>query len=473
MSGTGSIRIADMPVLTGVNDATSFVAERAGSGRFNAPDLKSYVLGAEQSARIAGDTFTPPGAGGTPMPVVDRLEQSVLVTDYGAVGDGVHDDTAAIQAAINYVQTFSTGRAGMVVIPPGIYRITASLWITSTGVNLVGQGRLVSIIQAPSGSAFDWLKVYSSGGGISYISVRGIGFVPLGPQAAGSRGIYQGGIAAVVTYTDISVSNAYIGFRVEAGASGSVCRWTDFYIDQCSGAGFWVGNSGTVVTGFSAREGDIAQCGSGIVLQNCSGVYLNTLSIILCTEGISVAPQNGDSVRFVFCDQVQGDSSTDAGWTFSTTGTGEISNFICNNCWACGAQQNGIVVNVGAAIDGFTWADGHVRSNGEHGILLSAGTNLAVSGSNVFHNNYTNSAGVNGITVGAGVSGFRIIGNTCGAGGFDRQSGVTCYQKYGIVVSAGASDHYVIMGNVCSGNTVGGTADNGTGTNKSVSGNVV
>jgi hypothetical protein len=395
---SGSIRIVEMPLLAGVNDTTSFVGERAGSGRFNATDLKGYVIDTEIADRIDGDMFYPAGTGGIPMPVVDRLAQSVLVTDYGALGDGVADDTAAIQAAINYIQTLPT--AGYVVLPPGTYKTTASLVISATGVHLVGQGRRVSIIAAVTASNFDWLKINNFTAGISFVSVRGIGFVPAGPQAVGGRGIFQAGVASVVTYHDISVSNAYIGFRVEAGSAGSVCRWTDFYIDQCAGAGFWVGAPGTVVTGFTARDGDIAQCGSGIVLQNCSGVYLNSISAILCTEGISVAPQNGDSVRFVFCDQAQFDSSTDTSWIFTTTGTGIIGNVICNNCWAGGSQQNGIYVATGAALDGFTWADGHVLNNGEHGIQINGGTNIAITGSNIFQNNFTNSAGVNGITIG-------------------------------------------------------------------------
>ena len=44
------------------------------------------------------------------------------VTGYGAIGDGTADDTAAIQAAVNALP--STG--GLVVIPPGTYKLTGS-----------------------------------------------------------------------------------------------------------------------------------------------------------------------------------------------------------------------------------------------------------------------------------------------------------------------------------------------------------
>jgi hypothetical protein len=44
------------------------------------------------------------------------------VKDYGAIGNDIHDDTAAIQAAIN--DTFSTG---IIFFPPGVYKITSPL----------------------------------------------------------------------------------------------------------------------------------------------------------------------------------------------------------------------------------------------------------------------------------------------------------------------------------------------------------
>ncbi|MHA2066623.1 MAG: glycosyl hydrolase family 28-related protein, partial [Candidatus Thorarchaeota archaeon] len=45
--------------------------------------------------------------------------QFLNVKAYGAVGDGVTDDTAAIQAAID-----DTSPTGVVVMPPGLFKIT-------------------------------------------------------------------------------------------------------------------------------------------------------------------------------------------------------------------------------------------------------------------------------------------------------------------------------------------------------------
>ena len=53
------------------------------------------------------------------------------VKDYGAVGDGVHDDTSAIQAAIDAAQASSGG--SVVFMPDGTYLLTSSLTIGCSG----------------------------------------------------------------------------------------------------------------------------------------------------------------------------------------------------------------------------------------------------------------------------------------------------------------------------------------------------
>jgi hypothetical protein len=68
----------------------------------------------------------------------DRFADTVNVKDFGAVGNGVTDDTAAIQAAIDYVQGVSSGQTEL-YFDAKVYRIAGTLNITGM-VRLIGQG---------------------------------------------------------------------------------------------------------------------------------------------------------------------------------------------------------------------------------------------------------------------------------------------------------------------------------------------
>lgn len=65
------------------------------------------------------------------------------VLSFGAVGDGVTDDTAAIQLAID---TAETDGYGTVYFPPGRYKTTSGLTVTASNISLKGAGRGASFI---------------------------------------------------------------------------------------------------------------------------------------------------------------------------------------------------------------------------------------------------------------------------------------------------------------------------------------
>lgn len=76
--------------------------------------------------------FTPAGTGAVATTVQAKLRESVSVKDFGAVGDGVADDAAAIQAAID------ANPGDRIMFPNGKYLIGATLTITTPGTRLEG-----------------------------------------------------------------------------------------------------------------------------------------------------------------------------------------------------------------------------------------------------------------------------------------------------------------------------------------------
>ena len=89
----------------------------------------------------SGAPFTQIGPGAITRTVKSKLRDVVSVKDFGAVGNGVTDDTAAIQAALD------VGAGIQIHFPKGTYKITSSLNLKS-GNMLTGDGREFTRIQA-------------------------------------------------------------------------------------------------------------------------------------------------------------------------------------------------------------------------------------------------------------------------------------------------------------------------------------
>ncbi len=93
------------------------------------------ALAASNGSSLVG--FIQSGTGAVATTVQAKLRETVSVKDFGAVGDGVADDTSAIQAAINSVLT----KNGSVFFPAGRYRVTSGYTNSSSNsVKLYGEG---------------------------------------------------------------------------------------------------------------------------------------------------------------------------------------------------------------------------------------------------------------------------------------------------------------------------------------------
>lgn len=99
-------------------------------------------------------TFTQLGTGALTRAMQNKVREIVSITDFGAVGDGVTDNTTAIQAAIDYAETLVEAITAsydiitaQVFIPPGEYTHGELLVAQAVdGVQLVGAGEGVSVL---------------------------------------------------------------------------------------------------------------------------------------------------------------------------------------------------------------------------------------------------------------------------------------------------------------------------------------
>ena len=124
-----------------------------------APPLNSSIeiltneTGVINTGNATAISYTASFAGATAQTVQTKLEQYVSVKDFGAVGDGVTDDTDAIQAAIDYastlVQSVITNKVDFVTagvyVPAGIYLHTDTIYVKE-GVRLYGESKSSSML---------------------------------------------------------------------------------------------------------------------------------------------------------------------------------------------------------------------------------------------------------------------------------------------------------------------------------------
>ena len=130
-------------------------------------DLSTAVTTADLASVLPGKGdalvgYKAAGTGAVASTVHDHLAADwINVKDYGAVGDGVNDDTAEIQAAID---ACGAADGGTVFFPKGTYLISAPIHIDylnqGHGIHLVGESRWFSKIQTTG--AIDGITIGSN-----------------------------------------------------------------------------------------------------------------------------------------------------------------------------------------------------------------------------------------------------------------------------------------------------------------------
>jgi hypothetical protein len=141
-----------------------FLGGRLGLGAQERPDAQARLYAVLNKANVfVADNFFKSG-----RPWAD-------VCAYGAKGDGVADDTAAIQAAID-----SRTAGGAVMFPAGTYKITAPINVGVNDLHLIGAGRS-SILSAGSAQASPLIKVNQVRGVmIDMLQLKGQNLAPVG-----------------------------------------------------------------------------------------------------------------------------------------------------------------------------------------------------------------------------------------------------------------------------------------------------
>lgn len=176
--------------------------------------VKATDLAATGGSALVG--FQQAGAGAVARTAQSKMRDVVSVLDFGAVGDGVTDDTAAIQAAINHIKTAG---GGVVFFPYANYKVTGTVSVAGNfgfaGIKLIGNNsKITSIANAP----VFLIDAHAGGGGASApeyrINAVVEGFYFYGPGAGQTSSVgVKSQYSANVLVKNCSIRNFYRGLQ--------------------------------------------------------------------------------------------------------------------------------------------------------------------------------------------------------------------------------------------------------------------
>tara|TARA_R110002074_G_scaffold68102_1_gene159832 strand:+ start:716 stop:2785 length:2070 start_codon:yes stop_codon:yes gene_type:complete len=380
--------------------------------------IEGLALGATSSDLV---TYTPSGTGAVATTVQDKLGEFISVKDFGATGDGVTDDTAAIQAAINSTSTFKQ----RLFIPAGTY-ISRQLNV-KTDTYLFGVG---TIKRKDATTGF---LVLASG--VNNFTIRGIRFDAnkIGAPSS-SFAVFARSSCYRFRFEGITVSNSKLnGIAIRDNADGAT--GTQSYINNCT-------VSGSGLYGIEVQDSkNVTVSNNSVATSGQDGIVIYGTSTA-ATDAITVSNNHVTG---------SGESGIIAPYIYPTSNFGVARIQIINNK-VKNSGENGIVIqsdggvcsgNVsfsngttishqGILVNGnYLTIDGNTSSsNAGVGIDVGDGEQISIT-SNIVHDN-----GIIGIEINS-AQGCVVDSNIVRNNFINTSSGAGATQKAGILIQEG------------------------------------
>lgn len=158
----------------------------------------------------ASPDFTAPGAGAVTRTSTDKFTDMISIKDFGAIGDGLTDDTLAIQQAL--------AAHDNVYVPPGSYIVSSTITLDNNQ-SLIGAG--TSSVLAASNNSFNVIEMPGKQATLQSLKITG------GDAAVKLFGNTQE--CTQNTVSDLVMDAPNIGILLDGGDDPSYpCYWNNF-----------------------------------------------------------------------------------------------------------------------------------------------------------------------------------------------------------------------------------------------------
>lgn len=297
-----------------------------------------------------------------------KLQEIVSVKDFGAVGDGIADDTAAIQAAIDAVEAQN---GGCVYFPAGAYKVTSTLTISVGSFSIAGAGVGASFI-FPFGNYGDVIHFTSNVAGtyLQRLSVRDISFYTQVETTSGA--VIHLERCRLVFMSNVDISAHYGGLLLDSVVHSSFSN-----VNIVSDANFTSFKSGSYLmktvqnaSGVNNAECHFVNCDwrgmngnnyleYAVLLQAADGIWFSNVHWGFCSRAaLAIMPQTTTTmVASVNVSNYYLDTVKEFGMlVLEPSGyTGVVSNICLNNgqiyncqtgvVWNCATSGSSVISN--------------------------------------------------------------------------------------------------------------------------------
>ena len=255
--------------------------------------------------------YDPPFTGSVITNVKAKLAQTVSVKDFGAVGDGVTDDTAAIQAALDALPN-----GGTVYVPAGSY-VVKSVTINQSYTALIGDENNAAKFVSPAGRWNQTIMCNDK----DFVSVKNITFDNDLAQVEGA--LYFGGARNCIIENCSFLNGDYTSMIISGigGVGGGTRIAYDNIVKDCYASGqknYSPNGTSPFIAGNNAQRTTFMNC----VVEDC--------------EADAFDSDNSPNTRFVNCTaKKNGARSTHAAfWSEGGETNPDGYTVIWENCYA-------------------------------------------------------------------------------------------------------------------------------------------
>ncbi|WEJ98685.1 MAG: glycosyl hydrolase family 28-related protein [Candidatus Sphingomonas phytovorans] len=370
----------------------------------------------------------------------------ISVLSYGAVGNGIADDTVAIRNAI----AASTPTGGMISFPAGTYKITGTLTISSANVTLVGEGtgatRILSTNTTDDMIKFFAATPFTSGG------VRDMALDFSGTVTAGAAIRIDG--QSAILLENLWIYSPFQGVVLQG--DNRACRLRNIDISDHRSTAFAINGGGNQYLDTCTTYKNDAGGGTiAFLITQTDATWLGKCVSQRASYGLRVTPAASQYVTDLWIDSCDFDSSVSDGVVFDSGTSGRITTVNWNGSRIGFGNMRGLIID-GSQTQNLQFSNLRSEKNLGHGMVIGNVRDVQFVNASFLGNAALGAAETYGANI-IGGTGVVFTGGRSGGYGGDVNN-----QKYGIVFGGTFTGDALVCGTDLRGNRTAG-AFNGSG----------